>query len=273
MTAYRYKIFNKYNEPLDLTSNKFAAGIPSVQRNYALIPRLEQGGTVLQGDGQVKGRKLPLKFDYVGAGETIEEKIQDVYYILNVIGGYFRIQDAPFYAHNLDRNVRCRVYANFAPAHMAGLEYVFLQKSVIDFEMLDSAWEDIDPVNVPSQMLEEDGEMEIDIPIYTEDIFPIVNITANSDSPKIFSLSTGRDNFSIFRYILINELTFFPGSIISLDSVTGRAYINGNLNMDMITAGYFLKFDRRNTKLRWNSSDGNGSVSVSFSYRNRSLYG
>lgn len=273
MTAYRYVIYNKYGEPLDLSNPKFAADLPDVKRNYTMIPRLEQGGSVLQGDGQIQGRKLPLKFDYVGSGDTIQDKINDVYHILNVLGAFFRKADAPFYAYNLDRNVRARVISDFDPKHMAGMEYLFLKNSRLDMDMLDSAWEDSDATVTAPTVLGEDGEMELDLPIYSEDVFPIIDILAGSDSPKIFSISTGSGDFQIFRYALINELTFTPGAKITIDSVAGRMYINGNLNMDMLTGGFFPKFDRRNKKLRFNSSTGLGSVTVTITYRKRSLYG
>lgn len=271
--SFRYVIYNKYDEILDLSHGRYMPDLPSVQRSVSLIPRLEQGGSVLQGDGQVRNRKLNLSFSYVGRPDSGASSYEDVYTILNTLSGFFRIQDQPFYLHNLERDTRIRVFSDFSPSHMEGNEFLILKNSKFQIDLLDSAWEDATETETVQTELSTGQYIDLTLPSYTEDIYPVIELEAVSGTPTTFSVLTGRGTFTVFRYALITELTFSTGKIITMDSTTGKFYIDDNINQDMLVQGSPVKFDRRNTRLRWDSGSGSGTVLVKIRYRNRSLYG
>jgi len=273
--SFRYRILNRYGDVLDISHRRYMPDLPGGDRSYTKIPRVDQGGSVLLGDGHVRGRKLTLKFDQ--AVPTVE----DGYLMLNTLASFFRRQDAPFYCENIERQSRVRVYGEFKPKHMQGNEFRIFKDCTIELDMLDSLWEDITPSSFGPVLMSDGDVLAINtssftVPAYCEDIFPIIRITAQADSDLIFSLETGNLNddssFSVFRSILVSELTFTTGKVITLDSETGKAYLDGNINQDMVAFGYPLKFDRRNLFLRYNSQSGLGTVSIAGDLRLRTYY-
>lgn len=239
--------------------------------------RLEQGGSVLLGDGKVKGRTIALKFDYAGAGGSRAAQHADVYEIMNILASFFRVIDGPFYLENTVRNVRTRVYGDFSPAHLDGNEFLILQNSQIELEVLDGAWEDITETTTGVQTMASGDVLTLTLPNYCEDVFPIVRLISRADSPTIFSIETGHDpgtGFVVFRTILISDVTF-PASVgneIVIDSTNGKLLINGRNAPEMLAFGFPVKFDRRNQKIRYYASTGTGSVDMEVKHRVRTLY-
>lgn len=277
--SFEYRIVNRHGDVLDLSNPRYMADLAGVKRSYTLPQRVEAGGHVLMGDGHVRNRKISLKFDRAVA--TIDEG----YDLLNTLASFFRMSDAPFYCENLSRDTRIKVYGDFKPKHVQGLEYIVFKDSIIELDLVDSVWEGITEETLgPVTMSDGDilclNTSSFTVPTWAEDIFPVIEIEGLADSDDIFSLETGRMEvdsdstaFVVFRSILVSEATFANGKVITLDSTDGKAYIDGNPNQGMVTFGYPLKFDRRNLYLRYNSQGGLGSVVVTIRYRVRTLYG
>jgi len=270
---------NKHGDVLDLTHQRYMPDLAGVKRSYSLPPRVEAGGHVLMGDGQIRNRKISLKFDRAVAS------IADGYDLLNTLSSFFRMEDKPFYCENLTRRYRIQVYGDFKPKHVSGLEFRVFKDSVIELDLVQSAWEEITEQTLGPVVMS-DGDViclntsAFEVPAYTEDLFPVIEITGTPTSEKIFSLETGREltpgdasSFVVFRSILVSELTFGDGKVITLNSENGGAYIGSGINKGMVSFGYPLKFDRRNLYLRYNSQGGTGTISLTLRYRVRTLYG
>lgn len=276
MSAFRFQIENRYGDLLDLSDPRYRLdNLPDVKRNYSLQPKQQQDGAVLLGDGKVIGRKLSLKFDFAGARAT---RVSDVYELLNILGGFFRVVDAPFYCNNLDRSVRARVFGEFSPNHSASAQFRILKDSIIPIDMLDSDWEDSTPI-VSAQTALDSGEtmaLAPALPSYSSDVYPIIEITGTPGSPTIFSIETGRIESSVFvpfRAVALNEPEFATDDIITLDSTNGKLYFNGQERFEMLAKGYPLKFDRKNQVMRFNAQSGSGDILARITHRKRSLYG
>lgn len=277
MRSYQYQIRNKHGDILDLTHQRYRTSLARIQRNYTLLDRLEQGGSVLLGDGKVQNKRIVLKYDYVGKASSGKTQVEDVYDFLNNLAGFFRAQDAPFYLENLVRDQRTRCIGDFEPSHIDGNEFLILKSGSIPLELLDSAWESIDEVDSGFVTLDSGDTMSISVPPYCEDIFPIIEVRSTADSPTIFAIETGSNDsgFSVFRTILLSDVTFpqAVGRIIRIDSVDrGRVTLDGRAAQEIIAFGYPPKFDRRNQVLRYYSSTGLGTVDCRIRYRVRTLY-
>jgi len=275
--SYEYQVRNVHGDLLDLSSQRYRTSVPKSSRNYALADRLEQGGSVLLGDGKIKGRKINLKFDYAGGGASRAAQHNDVHQLMNTLASFFRIQDAPFYLENLVRNTRTRVYGDFSPSHVDGNEFLILQTSTIELDVLDAAWEDVTETSSGVVTMASGDTLDLSpaLPNYCEDIFPVIEVTARADSPTTFSIETGRDpgtGFVVFRTILLSEATFTLGRVITIDSRNGKILIDGRSAPEIISFGFLVKFDRRNQRLRYYSSTGTGSVDVQIRHRVRTLY-
>lgn len=279
MRTYRYQITNKHGDILDLSNSRYRLDeLPDVKRNRSLQPRQNTDGSVLLGDGKITDRKIQLKFDYASSTGSRADRVDDVYELLNILGGFFRMQDAPFYCVNLERDVRIRVYGDFAPAHAPGAQFRILKDSTIMLDLIDAHWEDSTATTSADTALDSGETMTLSpaLPTYSSDVFPIITITGTATSPTVFAIETGRIEslvFVPFRSMLLTEPEFGNGDEIVIDSVEGRVYFNGQEKLEMLTSGYPVKFDRRNQVLRFSSQDGTGDIMCTIEHRVRSLFG
>lgn len=277
MSSFSFRITDKWGNILDLTPKRYHHELDEAKRNYSLVDRLEQGGSVLMGDGKVTGRKLNLSFMYAGAGATPAAQVDDVYTLLNTLAAFFKMRNAPFYATNLQRNVRAKVYGDFRPSHMQGNEYLILQNSVLALDMLDSDWEDVSETDSGILTMADSDELAIAIPGECSDIFPRIELTARADSETVFSVASGHQDsgaaFEVYRSMLITAPLFTVGAKILLDATDGQTYINGHPDRSMITSGYPLVMDSRYNAIRYTSSSGGGHVDLRVMYRLRRPYG
>lgn len=277
MRSFRYEIVNKHGETLDLTHKRYMPELAASNRSFNKVDRLTQGGYDLLGDGRVVDRKINLRFSYVGSGDTTQEQVDDVYLQLNTLSSFFRKQDAPFYLYNLERNVRARVYGDFSPKHQEGNEYLILTEGRFQLDMLDNAWEDSTATATATATLDSGDIVDLTLPAYSEDVFPVITLTAKADSETQFSIETGRNDSSGFtplRAILIIEPLFTTGREIEINAEDGRVYFEGNDKTSSIV-GYGVPphLDRRNESIRYTAHGGTGTVDFSVSYRKRSQHG
>jgi hypothetical protein len=223
-----------------------------------ILDRRYQYGAIAQGDGKFSSRKMGFTFD------LIAKDPKDFRYKFNRVFSFFNIIDAPFYLINLNYNIRAQVVlSSLKPNWKQGLEQLVSIDTNLDLENLSGVWETNTPLQSVNSNLTNGSTFDINVSIESVEASPefIVTATTACQEFAILNETTG-ENFRI------QEPGLVAGSYVTIDSVTGKCFLNGNEKPLILTAGSFMKFRNGANTLRFQTPLAS-IVSITTNYRER----
>lgn len=265
--SQRYIIENRDGKVLDLTSKYFIPDIPEFKPDQSAEPRQGLWGSVPIGDGKSSEREMSFTFPILFQDQL------DYIDKLNEISGFFDANDGPFWLVQIEvpqKKTRVKL-ASFKPDKYEGGYLHFSQKNKLNLTLLDCLWEPVQK-NVAEGLIANDQTVDVTMPSFAFETFPVIEITGQSDSPTTFALDAGQlqdGEFTSSGSMLIVCDSFGDGKVIRIDCVEGELYIEDVKDQTILTSGFFLKITRKTNAIRY---QGNGSIYMKIEYAPRSLY-